>query len=832
MLWTFQGRFRLDTKMIDNVKKSTTTHVLLSASRDKRDPEDLYSYLVHNEAAQVSCEKHGHTVIIDPTIVVECVLYMLKQYCIGSRIVHYDWPIHAGNYWVCNGNIPPEKSDGAWQVVDVLQHESWFFKDDNRLNSDESKTMHSSHLATSVERMQYWMSMETCGFVQSHFGVILENMLQHSHMLGVLKLSWCTFSFLLPPFLCCHSLRFLWLEHCQDLGTGTSCTDHYQTDADKEELDNNTTMSWECFKYLWVLDLRYTDCDRILSAQVMDLMMHLRELNVVGARNWDMSHLHGRLCNIHKLRVTKSTCCFNNNVFSEMESIEILEFSGNTIIQGMPSLSGPASNNSLKTVIIDGCDGLEVISFRGCKELKNLFLKGLLGSLEELDLSGTKVKTLDLGGVQSTLLKKIILLGAEKLRAILWPICLTRPDVLQIDTTSTSISVDGGEARRVHPHADRSLQQQKEEKYKDGWQISLMDARLLRSLYPVSGFLQSEAALHIDIYSPAMLDSSNFQGTSSNKLGQVQPRKSTVMESAYKDVLKDGPIEVMMMWECPEIRRRWWNAHTTCIIKVITNGQDTNHLKDATSGSTSALLLPSFICETTNSLHVYDNSSITSIPQPPKGPGWAHLKWCRVERCPKLKIVFTLPRGNDVRRFTYLQTFWASQLLSARYIWDIPYYFYDLELLHLDHCPRLVHVLPLTTLQGHFLYSLETLEIVYCGDLKEVFPLEPELQEQDRVMKFPKLRRMHLHEVPKLQHICGHRMSAPRLETIKIRGSWSLRRLPLVAHGTNPPKVDCEKEWWDSLEWDGLEKYHHPSLYKPIHSLYYKAQLPRVSVLR
>uniref|UniRef100_A0ACD6ASS6 Uncharacterized protein n=1 Tax=Avena sativa TaxID=4498 RepID=A0ACD6ASS6_AVESA len=644
---------------------------------------------------------------------------MLKQYCISSHIVHYDWPIHAGNYWVCNGNIPPEKSDRAWQVVDVLQRESWLFNNENRLNSDESKTMLSSHLATSVERMQYWMSMETCGFVQSHSGVILENMLQHSHMLGVLKLSWCTFSFSSPPFLCCYSLRFLWLEHCQDLRTRTRSTDHYQTDAG-EELDTITNISWECYKNLWVLDLRYTDCDRILSAEVMDLMTHLRELNVMGAQNWDMSHLQGRLCNIRKLRVTKSTCCFNNNVFSEMESIEILEFSGNTIIQGMTSLSGPASNTSLKTVIIDGCDGLEVISFRGCKELKDLFLKGSLGSLEVLDLSGTKVKILDLGGVQSTLPKRIILLGCEKLRAILWPESLKRPDVLQIDTTSTSMSARGGESLHVHPHADRSLQQQKEELYKDGWQISLMDARLLRSLSPIRGFLRREAALHIDIYSRDILDGSNFQGTSSDKLGKVQPRTSTVMESEYRDVLKGGPVEVMMMCECPEVRRRWWHMHTTCIIKMITNGQDTNHLEDSTSGSTSALLLPSFICETTNSLHVYDNSSITSIPKPPKGSGWKFLVWCRVERFPKLHTVFTLPHGSDLVSFEYLQTFWASQLLSARYIWDKPYCFNKLEFLHVDHCPRLVHVLPLSTRWGYS-YSLETLEIVYCGDLEEYF---------------------------------------------------------------------------------------------------------------
>ncbi|XBI43218.1 hypothetical protein VPH35_108014 [Triticum aestivum] len=172
---------------------------------------------------------------------------------------------------------------------------------------------------------------------------------------------------------------------------------------------------------------------------------------------------------------------------------------------------------------------------------------------------------------------------------------------------------------------------------------------------------------------------------------------------------------------------------------------------------------------------------------------------------------------------------WASKLLSALYIWERPVEKSDFQfqmLLHLDHCPRLVHVLPFSIwmtqpfsmLMKHTLYYLETLEIVYCGDLKEVFPLSPELQEQDKIIDFFNLKRIHLHEVPMLQRICGRRICAPKLETIKIRGCWSLKRLPAVGRNTKPPKVDCEKEWWDNLEWDGLKEYHHPSLYEPTHS--------------
>ena len=38
--------------------------------------------------------------------------------------------------------------------------------------------------------------------------------LTHCSNLGVVILSWCAFSFISPPFLQCHRLRFLGLDHC------------------------------------------------------------------------------------------------------------------------------------------------------------------------------------------------------------------------------------------------------------------------------------------------------------------------------------------------------------------------------------------------------------------------------------------------------------------------------------------------------------------------------------------------------------------------------------------------------------------------------------------
>lgn len=80
MLWTFQGRFRINSKIRDEVVKRNTTDVLLSASRSKRDLQELWSYLLREEATQVVC-KHG----IDPAIAAKCFLYIFTLNCIHGQ---------------------------------------------------------------------------------------------------------------------------------------------------------------------------------------------------------------------------------------------------------------------------------------------------------------------------------------------------------------------------------------------------------------------------------------------------------------------------------------------------------------------------------------------------------------------------------------------------------------------------------------------------------------------------------------------------------------------------------------------------------------------------
>ncbi|CAN6247727.1 unnamed protein product [Urochloa humidicola] len=103
------------------------------------------------------------------------------------------------------------------------------------------------------------------------------------------------------------------------------------------------------------------------------------------------------------------------------------------------------------------------------------------------------------------------------------------------------------------------------------------------------------------------------------------------------------------------------------------------------------------------------------------------------------------------------------------------------------------------------------------------------------MLEFPKLKHLHLHDLSCLQQICEAKMFAPELKTVRPRGCWGLRRLPATdrhRRGGRLVAVDCKKDWWDNLEWDGLHVGHGASLFAPRHSAYYKKRILRTTVLR
>jgi len=855
---------------------------------------------------------------MSPKIVVECILYMAL---IGNNVRNISWEHHASNYWVCDGIIKDEINGGRskWEIADALCRnvnldlcvwcaetirEVLIAEQQSCINRwvsfiyENSKEVQVPSQATSF----FWTA---AGQSINHSGTrtleaIMSEHLERSSNLRVIHLSHCSFSFSSPPFLSCSDLRFLLLDHCKDKddaqkyhGEEKECHLHSQCHSQD---------GGACFQNLWVLDLSYTDWYCLLSKDMLDLMANLRELNVKGVSNRSMSHLHhcsGAGSNSRRLLKLRVVAEPNNedenNGVDGGKNQEV-----SPVVASFPDLS---SWHILKTIVLDGCGDLEQvgcnalplslesfslisnvpskvkkISFQGHTKLKILVLRGLFDILVELDMSGTTIKTLDLSEVQAKSLRRLFLLGCEKLNAIRWQWKeedeMMWLEALCIDTTTQAASTWNREDNKSYKQEEATRREDASETMHGNgravtsgsnyYYVSLSDPRLFRSLV----HHRHDKGLHVEISSTGGRRGSSSQGISngacSSSGGKKQVRAANLHKSAASNLYADAMVSIfnskmsqaggadrdeasvsMSILHCPPAPR-YPPDLGHCYISI----QDETQTKQETRGTT----LPSFVHKDAKTLHLHDSLSITSLPGPAPAAEslvWNKLQWCRLERCPNIEgAVFTAPSsiradGYDTY-FSSLQTLWASQLLMARYIWDLstPYLgafsFARLKLLHIDSCPRLAHVLPLYTSIKFGCHYLETLEIVCCGELREIFAsssdMEPHHQEP---RSFPRLKRIYLYDLPMLQHICGRhsRMYAPKLKTVKIRGCWSLKRLPAVRRalrGSTPPlpTVECEKDWWDSLQWDGEEAGHHPSHYKPTHSAYYKKALLRTSVLR
>ncbi|CAL4998833.1 unnamed protein product [Urochloa decumbens] len=782
VLWTSGGRFRFLAIPLfsQDVKTSAgLSDVVISFFPYTVEGEDAmmdtWRHILHLEAWEVA-SWYSSVGELDTKIVLECILYKLMI----QQDNNINWGTHAANYWVCDGIIHDTNGCGrsTWEIGDALHR---------TMNLDwhqstmgfilellcEEQRAHSDRWVSATGQDIAAVQALTTSFFWT--GAIIEGGtlkdLDKSR-LRVLHLSHCTFSFSSPPFISCSYLRNQHASSFPDLS------------------------SW---------------C--ILKTVILDGCGELEEI--------------GR----------------------------------NTL---PPSLESFSFTSDISTKI-------KSISFRGCAILKSLMLRGSFGELIELDMSGTSVKTLDLSETQALRLKRLFLLGCEKLRAIHWPQEdgeeIIKLEVLHIDTTRATWSREAESNKQEATSDSRSAISLLAAVHGNDHAlanldvyISVRDARLFRSLIGTTF-----EYLHIEITSSHKGASQGVNNVASGNSEQevrainLQNAAGNLYISTFEDISQSQTAGANGDIVDALIPMRSNDAHCYISIQDETPTQWLQNV--AGTKQQTSTTLPRFVHNNAKILHLHDSLSITCIPGPASASAttaklnWDKLQWCRIERCPNLEgSVFTTPPvtayGNDI--FHCLETFWASQLLKAHYIWDwstsvfSPGHnsFEDLVFLHLDCCPNLVHVLPLYTSNGNGCRRLETLEIVCCGELREVFPSDSKSQLQQKPREFPNLKHIHLYELPMLQRIYSRRMLAPKLKTVKIRGCWSLKRLPAACRAPQRsielneeeahmlPTVDCEKDWWDNLEWDGEEAGHHRSHYKPTHSAYYKKTLLRATVLR
>ncbi|CAL5032071.1 unnamed protein product [Urochloa decumbens] len=825
------------------------------------------------------------------TMVMKCCMYELFLQHSFHNVTGFDWVAHAPNYWTCDGII---KGDGTRKIGDLLHQDihwvggaSWLGTMFERLMGDPEVPFFvvKDDISLFKKRSYRWISITSKNIkLHEHMKAILKSatslfvalekwdnpqilpdgLFKHCRNLGVLVMSHCAFSFISPPFVQCHGLRFLGLDHC--------------TNDNTREGENST--NWSCLQSLWLLDLRYTEWGNILSAEKLDILINLRELNIEGFLCWQLTNrLWGRLPYLQKVRIikpsrkeeTSSIDCHNLFMDKKLD-VEILDLSGNRDMENLPVSLSMAK--SLQMLVLDGCDGLEnvvvpdelrsslrsfsfdgygpanhwassfklhlgtsserkqppdldkrdlktsKISLKGCMQLENLFIRGL-PNLVELDLSGCPIKMLDLTTMVANvpMLKWLFLLGCENLRMISWasydPMELSHLEVVCIDTRP----------ERAHGFTRPSIAQHKRVSLQ--LHAILVDARLARSLYSLVHHYENQRGYE-DIYF-------NIHVTSSIEYGE-----GVQLETTSKDMIKPSI-------EQPHIHLRRYGddafskiGDTPLLIFPQPPTQQLDRhvqIRRGSHGLESEFAhyygLGYLLTQRAESLHMHDALTSASMHT----GIWRRLRWCRLERCPNLCTVF--PPGAYA--CDTLQIIYASDLLRADFIWSKGSRwhpaFENLQHLHLRSCPRLQFVLPVWVSSFP---SLETLHVIHCGALTHVFVLDEVYPKEILVhgVPFPKLTTIHLHDLPKLQQIMGEvKMIAPAIETIRIRGCFVLRRLPALRGrepGLKRPAIETEKDVWDALEWDGLAAGHHPDLFEPsVHSRYYRrSRLLRGTVLR
>jgi hypothetical protein len=530
-------------------------------------------------------------------------------------IADYNWAIQASNCWVCSRIIPEGQFDKAWEVSDALLQE--LRMDDMSVHSILSTYIKKT--AVNPELTSFFLNVQDGSYppLPGH------KFPKVSDKLRVLKLRGCKFSFYSPPFSCCHGLRFLGLYHCKD---------QWQEERD-EWKQGRPTM--EFFQSLWVLDISHTDWELDLSPDEIKLLAaNIRDVHLKKGRIWTNNFEWRQLKNLHQFRILEPTCSWETgkrDEFKDMVKLELLDLSGNITIQSLPSLS---SATGLKGLVLDGCVGLQHVdplapsldSFRfdvrsvstdysaklsrvslaGCVHLKSFLLRGALQILEELNLSGTSIKKLDLSNlvVEVPRLKKLFLMGCKQLRVILWWKGPWKLEVLCIDT----------HGRSEAPNAVSSSFLSFQHKTHDGCVVA-GDARFIQSLVDSNGDLKTKS-LYLDLHVPYSIRRSPSSSGSSSVIAKPLGYSD--------DVLR---LERLAANENDDIP---WPPLSDLHIEIGDGIRLTD--VDRLEGINVISHVIYFII---SSMHVHDNSCMLDIM--PKEPSLTALfgfvlEWCRVER--------------------------------------------------------------------------------------------------------------------------------------------------------------------------------------------------------
>ncbi|XP_020084992.1 uncharacterized protein LOC109707875 [Ananas comosus] len=821
--------------------------------------------LVYKEAVEIARyieESSGGSLRTTPQVVLRCFWYclLLLRRAFDRSVLPNDRPWEAAaNYLACDETL--EEDDAAWEIgkalaaligpivndqqlqywqeafstwtprafellslppktllVDSITQEDWVKSSSPSSSNEESYgwiSVRSPH--NNIPKPWDFFSKLYCtsvlSGVSSFFGhfektheALPNDFFDYFSNVRVLDLLGCLVSPINPSFLRLRNLRMLRLERCE-----------------VTSLDPSHPSAPERLLYdLQVLNLYNSDANKfLLAGEAFELMPNLLELNLTEHINTEfLSRSLSMAINLKELILTNCEGLeyLNFNLPTTIETISLQRCASLKEVELVNPAAAPLPN--LKTFHLSGSKLIAKLSLQGCHKLENVDLQELKG-LEVLDLSCTAIKAVDISKLPQ--LKQLFLLKCEQLRRVA---CRDEGpqqlDVLYLD------NYKGSGARDVDQCLDSFRNQRQSELTKgtnDADQrlfhahVVVKDVRLFLSLgYAFYGLSREKSSSHIHVKGSSAIrrgtnsgttTRSNVKGSSAIRRGTnsgttTRSNATTTLALCYADVSNT----------MTGYHRRHHSLPPTMPLS--------NHI-EVDGGHDSRIVEVHgfrYIMEFVNSLFVHSNTSNFTMDIK-----FRDLKCLRIERCPNIRFIFETVSVDD-HDLVKLESIWLSHLPRLKALCK-QVRIGQLKHIHLEFCTRLEYVFPSLS----ELHDLETINIRYCNDLTAIFISDDDSKDKRGAapMLLPKLRSIHLQELPKLQHIYKANICAPSLEELKFRGCFNLRKLPLFRQPEaclmRAVKISCEQDWWDKLQWDRLEFNHRSSHFNPKHCPYYKKRM-------